>query len=192
MAVHDPSRSPSGGMADRRGLAGFAVRRDGSRGLFQVGGMASGIPPTALPTIPHDDDLRAVRVRSCREHGHFCRGYHRTDASSGKGCVALGNPCALDRILDDVADRLYCGSLVVIGRRNNANAFHVCSRLENVARTSEMGDKITRTRGFCKLDPIQLSIIPVAVQNSGHFHHLSLFIGRIDDAIFPPVSPKGL
>ena len=40
------------------------------------------------------------------------------------------------------------------------------------------------------LDLIQLPIIPIWVENSSQFHHLGLFIDRIDDPIFSLRHPK--
>jgi hypothetical protein len=39
-------------------------------------------------------------------------------------------------------------------------------------------------------DLIQFSIISAAVKNPGQFHHLGLFIDRVDDAVFPLCHPK--
>ena len=97
-------------MADRRGLAGVAVYRDGSGGLFQVGRSAIRLSTAALPTVTHGHDLRSLRIRACGEHGHLCRRHLRPGATSGNGYLAPWTARAVDRIFDDIADRLYCRS----------------------------------------------------------------------------------
>ena len=81
-----------------------------SRRLFQVGRCASHISSTALSAIPHGDDLCSLRIRACGEHGHLCRRYLRIGPASGKGYLAPGAAGSLDRLFDDIADRLYCRS----------------------------------------------------------------------------------
>ena len=96
-------------MADRRGLAGGAVYRDGSRSLFQVGRRAIHVSAAVLSTVPHGDDLCPLRIRACGEHGHLRRRHLRISPASGKRYLAPGTACVVDRLFDDVADRLYCG-----------------------------------------------------------------------------------
>ena len=47
---------------------------------------------------------------SCGEHGYLRRRHLRIGAASGKGHLAPGTACFVDRLFDDVTDRLYCGS----------------------------------------------------------------------------------
>ena len=97
-------------MADRRGLAGVTVYRDGSGGLFQVGRGAIRVSAAALSTVPHGSDLRPLWVRTCGEHGHLCRRHLRIGAAEGKGYLAPGTTRIVDCLFDDVANRLYCRS----------------------------------------------------------------------------------
>ena len=90
-----------------RGLAGIAVYRDGSRGLFQVGRRAIRVSTTALSTVPHDHDLCPLRIRACGEHGHLCRRHLCIGAASSKRYLTTGTAGSVDRFFDDVADRLY-------------------------------------------------------------------------------------
>jgi hypothetical protein len=97
-------------MADRRGLAGVAVYRNGSRGLFQVGCRASRVYAAALSTVPHDHNLCPLRIRTCGKHGHLCGWHLRLGPASGKRYLTPRTACIVDRLFDDGADRLYCGS----------------------------------------------------------------------------------
>ena len=73
-----------------------------------------GLSPRFLAAVADSHDVCAVRIRSCGEHGHFCRRDHGAGASSAEGCLAPGTARALDVVFDDVVDRLCCGSLVII------------------------------------------------------------------------------
>ena len=49
------------------------------------------VTTSAHATVTYGHDLRVVRVRSCRQHGHFCRRSLRPDAQPGKGYIAPGS-----------------------------------------------------------------------------------------------------
>ena len=66
-------------------------------------------PDPTLP-VPHNHDLCPLRIRACGEHGHLCRWHLRIGAASGKRYLAPWAAGLVDRLFDDGADRLYCGS----------------------------------------------------------------------------------